>query len=91
KDRSLHILDERAPQAGRRDGRVEAVARTMIMGFRDDVVVRIRGTRDGTTVDIRSASRYGERDFGSNAKRIRALAEAIEEEVGNQPAPATTR
>jgi uncharacterized protein (DUF1499 family) len=88
KQRSLLIIDERVPQPGRRDGRIEAVARTTIMGFRDDVVVRVRGTGDGTVVDIRSASRYGARDFGANARRVRALADAIEEEVANQPAPA---
>ena len=36
------IVDARGPQAGRRDGRIEAVARTPILGFRDDVVVRVR-------------------------------------------------
>jgi uncharacterized protein (DUF1499 family) len=91
KMKSVVIIDERAPQAGRRDGRIEAVARTTIMGFRDDVVIRVRASVGGTTVDIRSASRYGTRDFGSNARRVRALAEAIEEEIGNQAAPATAR
>lgn len=92
KNKSLLILDERSPVPGRRDGRIEAVARTTIMGFRDDVVVRVRGTASGTTIDIRSASRYGSRDFGSNARRIRALAEAIEEEISNQPPlPAAAR
>ena len=37
------VLDAREPQPNRRDGRIEAVARTPIMGFRDDVVIRIRG------------------------------------------------
>jgi uncharacterized protein (DUF1499 family) len=89
--KSLTIIDERAPQPGRRDGRIEAVARTTVMGFRDDVVVRVRASGGGTIVDIRSASRYGTRDFGSNARRVRVLGEAIEEEVGNQPAPAAAR
>jgi uncharacterized protein (DUF1499 family) len=91
KMKSLLIIDERAPQARRRDGRIEAVARTTIMGFRDDVVVRVRAVTGGTIVDLRSASRYGHRDFGSNARRVRALAEAIEEEVASQPAPGTAR
>ena len=38
-------VDARTPQAGRREGRIEAVARTAIMGFRDDVVVRVRAER----------------------------------------------
>src|SRR5882757_474016 len=40
--RRWRVVDARPPQAGRREGRIEAVARTPIMGFRDDVVVRIR-------------------------------------------------
>jgi uncharacterized protein (DUF1499 family) len=88
KKRKWAVIDERSPQGGRRDGRIEAVARTTIMGFRDDVVIRIRRSSAGAVVDIRSASRYGQRDFGSNARRIRSLAEDIEEEAGNQPAAA---
>ncbi|HSR56610.1 MAG TPA: DUF1499 domain-containing protein, partial [Candidatus Binataceae bacterium] len=49
------VIDARASQSGTvRDGIIEAVARTPILGFRDDVVVRIRPTIDGTRVDVRS-------------------------------------
>jgi uncharacterized protein (DUF1499 family) len=83
--RKWRIVDERAPQAGRRDGRIEAVARTPILGFRDDVVVRVRTDPDGARVDIRSTSRYGRHDFGTNAARIVALSEAIDDAVGDAP------
>jgi uncharacterized protein (DUF1499 family) len=75
------IVDARAPLSGRREGRIEAVARTPILGFRDDVVLRIRQDPDGARVDIRSTSRYGRHDFGTNAKRIVALSEAIDTAV----------
>jgi uncharacterized protein (DUF1499 family) len=52
-------------------GRIEATDSTMIMGFTDDVVVQVRGNDANTLVDIRSASRYGMHDFGTNAERIR--------------------
>ena len=48
------------------------------MGFRDDVVVRVRPTSDGTRIDVRSASRYGRHDLGTNAQRVRALIEDID-------------
>lgn len=83
--RKWRIVDARAP-SNRRDGRIEAVAFTLVMGFRDDVVIRVRGRGGGAVVDIRSASRYGSRDLGSNAERVRSLLEEIEEEVGTQPA-----
>ncbi len=57
--RKWRVVDARAPQAARREGRIEAVARTPIMGFRDDVVVRIRAEADGARIDVRSSSRYG--------------------------------
>ncbi len=75
------VIDARDPQGGRRDGRIEAVARTPIMGFRDDVVIRIRGTAEESRIDMRSASRYGRHDFGTNAKRIEGFLGLIEETV----------
>ena len=61
------------------DGTIEAVARSLILGFREDVVVRIRATGDGTRIDARSASRYGRNDLGSNAARVRDLIGAIDD------------
>jgi len=81
------VLDTRASQAGTvRDGIIEAVARTPILGFRDDVVVRIRPTIDGARIDIRSASRYGRHDLGTNAKRVRGLIDDIDD-VLSTPQP----
>ena len=46
--RKWHVVDARPPQAvAPRDGLVEAVARTPLLGFRDDVVVRVRPTPGG--------------------------------------------
>jgi uncharacterized protein (DUF1499 family) len=84
--RKWRIIEERTPLPGRRDGRIEAIAYTPVMGFRDDVVIRVRSSSEGAVLDIRSASRYGRHDFGSNARRVRSLMEDIEEEVSDQPA-----
>jgi hypothetical protein len=68
------VIDERPPQPPRRIGRIEAVARTPIMGFREDVSIRITADGDDDSrVDIRSSSRYFESDLGSNAARITKL------------------
>ncbi len=75
--RKWRIVDARAPAAGR-DGHIEAIARTPIMGFRDDVTVRVRPTREGARVDVRSAARYGSVDFGANAERVLALLDDID-------------
>jgi len=83
------IIDRRPPQPGRPEGHIEAVARTLIMGLRDDVVVRVRGGADGSRIDVRSSSRFGSFDFGSNAARIRSLIDDIDDAIGNEkPEPA---
>jgi hypothetical protein len=69
-------ITAQAPTA--RDGIIEAVARTPILGFRDDVVVRVRPTVDGARIDVRSASRYGRNDLGTNAARVRDLIDDID-------------
>lgn len=80
------VVETRAPQPGRADGRIEAVARTLVMGFREDVIIRVRASGRGAVVDIRSASRFGWHDFGSNAARVRALRTELADEFELQPA-----
>jgi uncharacterized protein (DUF1499 family) len=67
------VIDERPPQPPRRVGLIEAVARTPIMGFREDVSIRVQPDGEGSRVDIRSSSRYFDSDLGSNAARIAKL------------------
>lgn len=87
--RHWRIVDSRKPQR-RREGRVEAVARTMILGLRDDVVIRLRNEGETTQVDLRSASRVGRSDLGTNAARIREFLADLNtavEELPDSPAP----
>jgi uncharacterized protein (DUF1499 family) len=89
------VVDARPP-AGRRDGSIEAVARTLIMGFRDDLVIRVAPFGTGAQIDIRSASRLPWHDFGGNADRVRQLLDEIDDatsgevkvEPEHSPAPA---
>jgi uncharacterized protein (DUF1499 family) len=80
------VIDERPPQPPRRIGRIEAVARTPIMGFREDVSIRITPDGEGSRVDIRSSSRYFESDLGSNASRVTKLIDDINSAVEKAPA-----
>jgi uncharacterized protein (DUF1499 family) len=79
--RKWRVVVDRPPQPPRRDGVIEAVARTAIMGFRDDIAVRVRRDDEGSKIDVRSASRYGRHDFGTNASRIRSLLEDIDDRL----------
>ena len=91
--RRWQVIEARAPDQGRVEGRIEAVARTPILGFRDDVVIRVRPFEGGARVDVRSSSRYGTFDFGTNAARVRGLLDDIEIELARQtpdePLPVT--
>ncbi len=61
------------------DLRVEASDTTLLFGFMDEVVVRVRPTGQGSVIDVRSLSRVGGSDFGVNANRVRALLRKIGE------------
>jgi len=58
-------------------GRLEAVATTFWFGFKDDVVVRIAPAPPGSRIDVRSKSRVGRSDAGTNARRIREYLERL--------------
>jgi uncharacterized protein (DUF1499 family) len=55
------------------EGRLEASATTAWFGFVDDVVVRVSPRNGGSRVDVRSVSRIGRGDLGTNAARVRRL------------------
>jgi len=61
------------------DGRIEATATTFWYGFRDDVVIRVRADDGESLVDVRSVSRVGRSDAGTNARRIRSYLERLED------------
>jgi len=59
-------------EANPAQGRIEATATTFWFGFRDDVVVLVSATESGSRIDVRSLSRVGRSDVGTNAARVRA-------------------
>jgi len=54
------------------EGRIEATDTTFWFGFTDDIVIRITAAGEPTLLDIRSVSRVGKSDVGTNARRIRS-------------------
>jgi uncharacterized protein (DUF1499 family) len=61
-------------------GRIEAVATTRFMRFKDDISIRIQAAgQGGSRVDMHSRSRVGRGDLGTNARRIRAFQESLQE------------
>ena len=59
-------------------GLIEATDTTFWMGFKDDVVIRLRPEGAGTRVDMRSVSRVGRSDIGVNAARVAGYMEELQ-------------
>lgn len=81
------IASAQPPAANRREATIEATARSLVMGFREDVVIRIAPAGAGSRIDLRSASRISAPDLGTNAARLRALLEEIDDAVSKAPEP----
>jgi uncharacterized protein (DUF1499 family) len=60
------------------DGRIEATDTTRFFGFKDDIVIRVRTVEGASRVDVRSKSRVGMGDAGTNAARVRRFLELME-------------
>ena len=74
------------------DGRVEDDVRSvsLVIGekaeirgeiFAEDVTIRVRPLAGQTRIDLRSASRFGGHDFGSNARRVQAFSDELQAQL----------
>jgi len=63
---SWHIVD-----VDKENMRIEATDTTVWFGFQDDIVIRITPLANKSRIDVRSVSRVGLSDVGTNAARIR--------------------
>lgn len=61
-----------------KQGVIEATDTTQVFKFIDDIAIRIRSNGKKSIVDIRSKSRDGHGDLGTNAARIRAFRTQLE-------------
>jgi len=71
-DREWELRAKRVPATQFDSGQINAVVTTML-GFRQEVAIRISGGIDGTTVAMRSTSLANFPDFGENGKRVEAF------------------
>jgi hypothetical protein len=82
---SMELMEEfdwRIAEANAEQGRIEATVTSQWFGFKDDVVIRLARNSDSTTtVDVRSKSRVGITDVGSNAQHVRTFINALNENL----------
>ncbi|MGY2047187.1 DUF1499 domain-containing protein [Methylobacterium sp. JK268] len=76
-NRKWQVVESYKPGGRVGNGRIEAVVRSRLLGLPYDVTVRVRPRADGARIDVRAASRYGDRDFGQNADHIRSYLEEL--------------
>ena len=67
-------------------GVIRAVDTTSLFRFKDDVTVTVRAEGEGTTVGVRSKSRIGKGDLGTNARRIRRFQAELARRTQGGPA-----
>lgn len=77
-EQAVAALDWELVAADKNDGRIEAVDTTRWFGFKDDIVIRIQTDNGRTRMDVRSKSRVGRSDAGTNARRIRIFRELMQ-------------
>lgn len=76
----FQVVSETPPRQ-RQAGIIEAVDRTTVIGFYDDVVVRVASEQGRARIDVRSASRVGQHDLGRNASRVRRVLTELQARV----------
>ncbi|MEC7764122.1 MAG: DUF1499 domain-containing protein [Pseudomonadota bacterium] len=78
---ALGLVEERGWEvlsADPAESQIEAIARSRLFGFEDEVAIRVTETDAGTRIDMRSRSRLGQIDRGANARRIEAFLSELE-------------
>jgi uncharacterized protein (DUF1499 family) len=75
------IIEQSPPNKQHPVGRIDAIKRGMVMGFPDDITVRLTPHQGQTRIDLRAASRFGKHDFGSNARAIMSFAQELQTQL----------
>ena len=79
--RGWRLVDQRAPSPRSGEAHLDFLDASRVFGFDVDVTVRLRPLPGQTRIDVRSASRYGRHDFGSNAHRVQAFADELQNQL----------
>lgn len=79
--RKWRIVDEVRPGGRIGLGHLDAIDKSLVMGFPDDVTVRVKPLAGQTRIDVRSASRVGRHDFGANARRIERFSAELQAQL----------
>jgi uncharacterized protein (DUF1499 family) len=79
--RGWKVVEQTSPGGRIGVGHIDAIDRSLVMGFPDDVTIRMRPLAGQTRVDVRSVSRVGRHDYGANAQRILRFAAEVQAQL----------
>ncbi len=79
--RGWRLIDQRRSVGRSGDAHLDFLDTTRLLGFDEDVTVRLRPLAGQTRIDLRAATRYGRHDFGSNAQRITTFADELQTQL----------
>lgn len=79
-DRGWDLRSKHAPLSELDTGQINVVV-TTLLGFRQEVAIRVAGSVDGTTVAMRSTSLAAFPDFGENGQRVEAFLLALDSQI----------
>jgi Protein of unknown function (DUF1499) len=79
--RGWRLIDQRPPGGRLGEGHADFLDHSLVMGFDEDIVVRLRPLPGQTRIDLRAASRYGRHDFGANARKIEQFADELQSQL----------
>jgi hypothetical protein len=74
------IRATRTPIGPLDEGQINAVV-TTLLGFSQEVAIRVAGSADGATIDMRSASLSAFPDFGENGQRVEGFLLELDNQV----------
>jgi uncharacterized protein (DUF1499 family) len=75
------IVEQVPPSKQNPIARIDAIDRSLIMGFPNDITIRLTPAQGQTRIDLRAASRFGKHDFGDNARRIMRFAQELQNQL----------
>lgn len=70
----------REPQTPLAEGQINAVA-TTLLGWRDEVAIRVTGDPQGAVVAMRSVALHGLHDLGENGRRVEEFFAALDSQI----------
>jgi hypothetical protein len=79
-DRGWELRARREPQTPLAEGQINSIA-TTLLGWRDEVAIRVTGNAAGTTVAMRSTALHASPDFGENGRRVEEFLTALDQRV----------